>query len=284
MRLNTSVSSKAAATGVTDGRLPPWLLFLIAMIHLLLLGGCEKTEIVPSDARPVVVSLCRSEKPPERPVFILEWRFRIAEGWHLYWDGLNDSGMPPRVRFDLPEGWSAGPLHWPAPERLLSPGGILDHVYHDRLILWQEIHWTGDYRAEFGARVEWVACRDLCVYGDTLILSDDAQPPCEMGLIDVMVPMRAERLDPVWDGGTLTLTWKDAERLEFMPATDCGRLVDAVARTVSDGDRLGLRFRERAGVYGPARGMLIRFRNRGRTAALIDIPAVPAAVPSPGGR
>ena len=47
----------------------------------------------------------------------LIWRFELADDWHLYWTGRNDSGYPPLIELDLPEGWVAGGLQWPAPER-----------------------------------------------------------------------------------------------------------------------------------------------------------------------
>ncbi|MBU1675954.1 hypothetical protein KKA85_09260, partial [bacterium] len=154
---------------------------VLASILVLFLAsaGCEQGEPVPSDDRPVVVSLLRepADTSVERTLTVA-WRFRIADGWHLYWDGLNDSGAPPSIELDLPDGWSAGTLRWPAPQRLVSPGGILDHVYFGELILLQDLYPAGDDDAGFGARIAWLACREACVVGDTtLTAADAAEPP-----------------------------------------------------------------------------------------------------------
>ena len=36
-------------------------------------------------------------------------------GWHGYWRNPGDAGDEPRVTWRLPEGWRAGPLHYPVP-------------------------------------------------------------------------------------------------------------------------------------------------------------------------
>src|SRR5262245_15955955 len=63
--------------------------------------------------------------------FLLAVRFDLEPGWHIYWKGQNDTGYPPSVTLDLPEGFRTGEILWPVPKRLVSPGNILDHVYND---------------------------------------------------------------------------------------------------------------------------------------------------------
>jgi len=256
---------------------------LILLLSVLSFVGCSRPEILPSDIRPVVVSMHRPEHEPRDSTFDVEWRFRIAEGWHLYWDGLNDSGVPPRVELDLPDGWSADPPRWPMPERHVSPGGILDHVYFDDLTLVQTVRWTDDYESAFGAKLTWLACRELCVFGDTTLVSQDALPTGESVVYDERLPLPPGRFDRTWRGNTLDLTFETADRLEFMPASDCGWLEDIVGDGAVDGRRLSLRFVARDGRYGPARGFLKLVRSGSATEWLIDIPAVPVAGPDPGG-
>ena len=43
---------------------------------------------------------------PGQP-FTVAFRFDIAEEWHIYWRNSGDSGMPPSVRWQLPEGFVA---------------------------------------------------------------------------------------------------------------------------------------------------------------------------------
>jgi DsbC/DsbD-like thiol-disulfide interchange protein len=44
--------------------------------------------------------------------------FKLEPGWHVYWKNAGDSGEPPRIRWSLPDGISAGDFQFPAPERL----------------------------------------------------------------------------------------------------------------------------------------------------------------------
>jgi hypothetical protein len=62
-------------------------------------------------------------------------RFKIENGWHLYWNGRNDSGSPPSFAGELPAGYTLGEWLWPAPKRHIAPGDILDHIYEDSVLL-----------------------------------------------------------------------------------------------------------------------------------------------------
>ncbi len=96
-------------------------------------------------------------------------RFEMDDGWHLYWPGQNDSGLPIQVIPELPPGFTAGALGWPAPERLIHGGEFVDHVYHDEVTLLLPITVAEDVPA--GARVElavatdWLVCEEACVPG-----------------------------------------------------------------------------------------------------------------------
>ncbi len=94
-------------------------------------------------------------------------RFTIREGWHIYWNGLNETGQPPEVKFHVPEGFRVGELVWPAPERHISEGEILDHVYERETLLLAPL--TAPPDAETGSGVtitadlSWLVCRDVCI-------------------------------------------------------------------------------------------------------------------------
>ncbi len=47
--------------------------------------------------------------------------FRLEPGWHIYWKNPGDSGQPPRLKWELPAGLTAGEIEWPSP-KLLSGG------------------------------------------------------------------------------------------------------------------------------------------------------------------
>jgi hypothetical protein len=240
--------------------------FLAILLPLLVLGGCQPTGPPPS----VLVSVL-----PVSPMvapgdsLTLGWRFDLAGGWHLFWNGRNDTGLPPEVKLTLPDGWKVGPLHFPAAERFVSPGKILDHVYHRQVTLLQRIAAPASATrgtARVRAEIAWLACRDACVPGDTTLAVDieifpgrSPDPPTVLRTADNRLfprPPRADELTTSWHGNRLAVTVPGAGGLEFHPAENAGEMVDPIGGATTDGSRLDLRFRIRDGRAGPARGVL----------------------------
>ena len=63
----------------------------------------------------------------------------MAAGWHTYWEYSGDAGLPTRIEWELPEGFVAGPIKWPAPEAKLEPGDIQTYAYSGRVLLMASI-------------------------------------------------------------------------------------------------------------------------------------------------
>jgi thiol:disulfide interchange protein DsbD len=91
----------------------------------------------------------------------------LQDGWHVYWKNAGDSGLPTRIKWNLPAGFTAGPLEWPTPRLFLLPGDIRDIGYDGQVMLIAPIRppegWRG--QAAIGADVQWLACKQLCVPG-----------------------------------------------------------------------------------------------------------------------
>ncbi len=123
------------------------------------------------------------DRPPARPRLISEYSalvpgttatiavtFDIDAGWHTYWPGQNDTGLPIAFTLDLPAGFDAGEPRWPAPRRHVSEGGILDHVYGpgEATVLIPVRVPAGapaGSSVRIGAEVEWLVCREACIPG-----------------------------------------------------------------------------------------------------------------------
>jgi thiol:disulfide interchange protein len=93
--------------------------------------------------------------------------FKLEPGWHVYWKNAGDSGEPPRVRWTLPEGVSAGPIQFPAPKRL-PLGPLMDFGYEDEVLFpitlnVSKLAQTGD--VVLHAKVDWLVCREVCIPG-----------------------------------------------------------------------------------------------------------------------
>ncbi len=195
---------------------------------------------------------------------VLLWTFDLGAGWHLYGPHRNDTGQPPTVAMDLPEGWDAGPLvGWPAPTRHVVADLILDHIYEDRLVLRQTLRHPPDRRPlEVTAKVRWLVCSELCVPGDTtMVLALPTRPAAATAA--ALAGQRAATpaaLPAAWSASTPArrrgVSVPEARRLEFV--LDAGGpapsdlLHDGVARGVTLRLRLAVRPRS-----DPLTGLLI---------------------------
>lgn len=263
-------------------------------------SGCRREpapEPVPASpaAEPLVTMAVNADPPAAAPggTVILMWRLQPAPGWHLYWSGRNDSGFAPGQKLELPSGWTAGPLQWPAPVRHVEPGDILDHIYEGELVLLQDVGLPADAPVgqtfDLRAGWEWLACRDSCVPGrDSLAVAvtvSAGEPPttspspalaAARGRLPQNLPPGLVRTR--WDGATLRVerAANDAAatgNMTFMPAQDSGELANLLHDGV--GPALALRMVPHDGRVGPVRGLLVLEDGAGSSRAyLFDVPEV----------
>jgi DsbC/DsbD-like thiol-disulfide interchange protein len=140
-----------------------------------------------------------STMPPGKPLWI-GILFRLDEGWHIYWQNAGDSGEPPRIQWELPRGFAAGPIRWPQPVRLGS-GSIVDYAYEGQVLLMAPIDeppWSKAVSIpSISAVVKYIVCREICVPGKahlTLSLpqaSDKSQRRTLFGRARTQVPKSA---------------------------------------------------------------------------------------------
>ena len=91
---------------------------------------------------------------------------RVPEHWHTYWRNPGDSGGPPEMDWQLPEGFTAGPVLWPAPRAFEEPP-LTSFGYENKVLLFREIRppvnlATGS-DAVLGVKITWLVCRDVCL-------------------------------------------------------------------------------------------------------------------------
>ena len=94
--------------------------------------------------------------------------FQLEKNWHIYWVNPGDSGEPPKIQWDLPAGFEAGPIQWPTPMRLENPP-LTDYGYEDEVLLMVRIRPRSKPQygqaAKLGLTVKWLVCRDICIPG-----------------------------------------------------------------------------------------------------------------------
>jgi thiol:disulfide interchange protein DsbD len=96
-----------------------------------------------------------------RTPFHVGLRLQMAPGWHTYWRNPGDAGVPPELDLTLPEGAAAGPIAWPAPERL-SEGGVMTYAYTGEVLLPVTVTPAAASGA-ITAHATWLVCEKICV-------------------------------------------------------------------------------------------------------------------------
>lgn len=187
----------------------------------------------------------------------------IEPGWHVYWDGQNDTGLPISAKFRLPAGFEAGPIRWPAPHRHLAAGGILDHIYEEHVTLIVPVRVPADANfgpATLGVDLDWLVCKRVCLPEDGQVdlvvmigrAGDKPGPTSEAKLLDEArarlpkpLPEGSSAPSAAWKGDRLILTGRAGGRVEFYPGPSCSRVADLVESGVSEAGRLELGFESR---------------------------------------
>ena len=93
--------------------------------------------------------------------------FKLEPGWHVYWKNPGDAGLPPHIRWTLPEGVTAGGLQFPAPKRLPLPP-YMDYGYEDEVLFPLAINVAQTARTgpvALDAKVDWLVCSERCIPG-----------------------------------------------------------------------------------------------------------------------
>lgn len=207
---------------------------------------------------------------------LLGLRFELDDGWHIYWNGRNDTGFPPEVAWEAGEGVEVGPLVWPAPERYVSPGGILDHVYEGDPVIFVPVTIAPDLRAgqtvRLGGRVDWLVCKDICLPASgrveiELRVSTTPQPPVHdpdtpfaRWLARLPEPVTAAGvpgLSVTWQGNAVTLRYKGARRLALYPLANAAPLRDLLGQAQADGPMLRLELDSDSGLPDSSGGRLV---------------------------
>ncbi len=107
---------------------------------------------------------------PGKP-FKLGVELTMKSGWHTYYKESGDAGMPTKLTWHLPPGFTAGPVLWEKPEKF-NDSGIVTYGYKDRTMVGATItppaNFTGD-KTEISCDVKWLSCAEICVPGGTTV-------------------------------------------------------------------------------------------------------------------
>ena len=154
--------------------------------------------------------------------------------WHTYW--LNPgTGLPTALKWNLPTGWTAGEIQWPAPLALKDKAGnTIGNGYEGELFLPVTLtapaNVTAGSSVELKASADWLMCAEICVPGSadvSLILSVSTgtpKPDATYGEKIRATVAGLPRADAAWkvtasrDAKNLTLTITPAANPAAAPA------------------------------------------------------------------
>ncbi|MEX2450578.1 MAG: protein-disulfide reductase DsbD domain-containing protein [Rhodospirillales bacterium] len=137
-----------------------------------LLAGCLLAWLTPASASPPaetfthasLIAETRSVQPG-KPLSVA-LRLESKDGWHTYWRYPGDTGLATKIAWRLPNGFRAGDIEWPAPERI-EIGPAANYGYHGEVLLLTKIDVPAAASAlktvTLNAQADWLACEKICV-------------------------------------------------------------------------------------------------------------------------
>jgi thiol:disulfide interchange protein DsbD len=91
---------------------------------------------------------------------------RMQPGWHTYWRNPGESGEPTTIAWSLPQGFTAGPIVWPHPERIPF-GELANYGFPEEVLLRTEVTVPAGLQpgtsVSLKADATWLVCKDICI-------------------------------------------------------------------------------------------------------------------------
>jgi thiol:disulfide interchange protein DsbD len=166
-----------------------WLLLTAAL-------GPASADAGPTTRSEQVTVTLEAGQPVATPgqTLWLGLRFDLIPDWHVYWRNPGDSGEAPRVEWSLPDGWQAGEIHWPVPERI-PVGPLVNYGYEDSVTFLVPVSVPAAPAAGNGtpgliqADLSWLVCKVECI-------PQDGQVSLQLP-VGQAGPASADRFEPV---------------------------------------------------------------------------------------
>jgi thiol:disulfide interchange protein DsbD len=136
--------------------------FLLCFLLLFIFPAVGTSS--PQHVKAQLIADVESIKPGSR--FSVAVVLTMEEGWHTYWKNPGDSGLPTTIEWNLPEGFLAGEIQWPYPQKF-ETAGIVSFGYADRVFLLIDMQAPASLNpgtvVGLSASVSWLACKDECI-------------------------------------------------------------------------------------------------------------------------
>lgn len=177
---------------------------------------------------------------PGKP-FTVAVRLDIDPGWHTYWINPGDSGYPTKIDWELPDGFLAGPIQFPAPHlfsvesaglKQIGLGYIHEDPAHHLIEITPPENLAPGSEIALKAKVGWLMCDDhQCVPGNVdiaLTLPVASNAPIPPGNAAIFADARAG-LPATGTGWLLSVAERGEKNLEITLTPPAGASLPASA-------------------------------------------------------
>lgn len=153
-------------------------LLLLSLLLILTSGfssGWRLAEASPAHAsgeaqavyvHPSLLSDCKAIAAGAK--FRIGLDLKLEPGWHTYYRESGEAGMPTKIVWDLPAGFTAAEPLWEMPHKMVD-AGIVTYGYSDHTFMSSEITAPATLKPgqtlTFKAKVSWLSCKDSCIPG-----------------------------------------------------------------------------------------------------------------------
>jgi thiol:disulfide interchange protein/DsbC/DsbD-like thiol-disulfide interchange protein len=165
--------------------LPGGLILLLLLLSFSLSASFATPTDLPDQNGHTRVSLIADVRAIRSGTsFSLGVLLHMDKGWHTYWRNPGETGLPTELRWTLPQGFAAGPLAWPLPEKKLEEGDLLTFAYTGDVMFIISVTPPADLVpgtfVTLRVDASWLECERTCVPGEgfaTLVLAVSDGPP-----------------------------------------------------------------------------------------------------------
>lgn len=183
-----AVNAKAIPKSMRTSTLSPSPVQTLLLAVALGVGGLffSYPAIAAPVERPHIIVELVTEHESFRPGTRAPIGIRLAPepNWHVYWRNPGDSGLPPKIQWTTPAGYTVGEFQWPHPAVISTPP-FVTYGYHSDVLLLADLTIPDDAKpgslAAIRAKAAWLVCQDDgCVPGKAdleLKVPIEAGPP-----------------------------------------------------------------------------------------------------------
>ncbi|MFN0010273.1 MAG: protein-disulfide reductase DsbD domain-containing protein [Phycisphaerales bacterium] len=181
----------------------------------------------------------------------------MEPGWHTYWPGENDTGAPIKLHWTLPAGWSVGDVLWPAPDRYVGDGDLLDYVLEGQRGLLVPLKAPAGAKdgekATLSLDIRWLVCKSACIPGSaqlSVVLATGPAEPVQTQNSTVFAAARSrvpqplaaatDRVKAAWSGDSVIFSATDAASLAFSVGAGSALVPQAFKHGAATGGTLNL--------------------------------------------